>query len=188
VHLDVTDFDAWRAAVGAAVDTFGGLDVLVNNAGIVDRSPIEDYSLDAWHSILAVNLTGTFHGIKAAIGPLRACGRGSIVNISSTAGIKGYGHVAGYTASTFGVRGLTKAAALDLGRYNIRVNSVHPGVIRTPMTEGAVVQERLALGRLGEPGELAEVVVFLRLRRVQLRHRHGVRHRRRRDRRSDAPD
>lgn len=161
VHLDVTDYDAWQAAVHVAVETFGGLDVLVNNAGIANSAPIEDYSVDAWHSILAVNLTGTFYGIKAAIAPLRTGGRGSIVNISSTAGIKSYGHMAGYTASKFGVRGLTKAAALDLGRYGIRVNSVHPGGIRTPMTEGVTVQEHLALGRLGEPEELAEVVVFL---------------------------
>ncbi|MET7841119.1 SDR family NAD(P)-dependent oxidoreductase [Streptomyces sp. NPDC005356] len=89
------------------------------------------------------NLTGTFHGIKAAIGPLRASDGGPIVTISSTAGINGYGH----TASKFGVRGLTKAAALDLGRYGVRVNSVHPGVIRSPMTEGVRFQERLALGR-----------------------------------------
>ncbi|MET8511834.1 SDR family oxidoreductase [Streptomyces sp. NPDC005077] len=161
VHLDVTDYDAWQAAVNVAVETFGGLDVLVNNAGIANAAPIEDYSVDAWHSILSVNLTGTFYGIKAAIAPLRTGGRGSIVNISSTAGIKSYGHMAGYTASKFGVRGLTKAAALDLGRYGIRVNSVHPGGIRTPMTEGVTVQENLALGRLGEPGELAEVVLFL---------------------------
>ncbi|MET7841105.1 glucose 1-dehydrogenase [Streptomyces sp. NPDC005356] len=161
VHLDVADYDAWQAAVHVAVETFGGLDVLVNNAGIANSAPIEDYSVDAWHSILAVNLTGTFYGIKAAIAPLRTGGRGSIVNISSTAGIKSYGHMAGYTASKFGVRGLTKAAALDLGRYGIRVNSVHPGGIRTPMTEGVTVQEHLALGRLGEPEELAEVVVFL---------------------------
>ncbi|MET7899776.1 glucose 1-dehydrogenase [Streptomyces mirabilis] len=161
VHLDVTDYDAWQAAVHTAVETFGGLDVLVNNAGIAHGAPIEDYSFDAWHSILAVNLTGTFYGIKAAIVPLRTGGRGSIVNISSTAGMKAYGNMAGYTASKFGVRGLTKAAALDLGRYGIRVNSVHPGVIRTPMTEGVTVQDHLALGRLGEPEELAEVVVFL---------------------------
>ncbi|MGW5276363.1 SDR family NAD(P)-dependent oxidoreductase [Streptomyces sp. NPDC004044] len=93
------------------------------------------------------NLTGTFHGIKAAIGPLRASDGGPIVTISSTAGINGYGHMAGHTASKFGVRGLTKAAALDLGRYGVRVNSVHPGVNRSPMTEGVRFQERLALGR-----------------------------------------
>jgi 3alpha(or 20beta)-hydroxysteroid dehydrogenase len=162
VHLDVTRSEDWEAAVGTAAETFGGLNILVNNAGIVNFAPIEDYTREQWDAVLAVNLTGTFNGIKASI-PLLKRGRGgSIINISSIAGIRGYEAIAGYTASKFGVRGLTKSAALDLGRYGIRVNSVHPGVIKTPMTEGmALDMSRTPLNRVGHPGEVAALVLYL---------------------------
>lgn len=163
VHLDVTNYADWEAAVATAVDTYGGLDIVVNNAGIANFGPIEDYTLDQWHTIIGINLTGVFHGIKAAIPALKnSTSNPSIINISSTAGLQGYEALPGYNAAKFGVRGLTKNAALDLGMYNIRVNSVHPGVIRTPMTENLdTPQDHVALHRVGEPEELSNLIVFL---------------------------
>ncbi|WP_115787178.1 glucose 1-dehydrogenase [Arthrobacter silvisoli] len=162
VHLDVTSPQDWEAAVAAAVDTFGGLNILVNNAGIVNFASIEDYTLEQWNSVIAVNLTGTFNGIKAAIPALKKSKGGSIINVSSTAGLRGYEQIPGYTASKFGVRGLTKSAALDLGRHGIRVNSVHPGVISTPMTAGMTLDmSHVAISRMGHPGEVAELILYL---------------------------
>ncbi|WP_104061314.1 glucose 1-dehydrogenase [Arthrobacter sp. 4R501] len=162
VHLDVTNPSDWEAAVKAAVETFGGLNILVNNAGIVNFASIEDYTLEQWNTVIGVNLTGTFNGIKAAIPALKQSKGGAIINISSIAGIRGYEQIPGYTASKFGVRGLTKSAALDLGRHGIRVNSIHPGVISTPMTAGmAIDMSHVALGRMGHPGEVADLVLYL---------------------------
>jgi 3alpha(or 20beta)-hydroxysteroid dehydrogenase len=162
VHLDVTDADSWAAAAAAAEQAHGKLDVLVNNAGIAGAAPIEDYRREDWDRIVAVNLTGTFLGIQAVVPAMKRAGGGSIVDISSVQGLMALPMSAGYVATKFGVRGLTKAAAVDLGRYGIRVNSVHPGFIRTPMT--AVVPadtSGVALDRAGEPDEVAKLVVFL---------------------------
>jgi 3alpha(or 20beta)-hydroxysteroid dehydrogenase len=162
VHLDVTKPEDWDAAVKVAVDEFGALDILVNNAGIVNFAPIEEYTLEQWNLIIAINLTGTFNGIKAAIPALKMSGAGSIINISSTAGLKGVAGIPGYTAAKFAVRGLTKEVAIDLGQYNIRANSIHPGNIRTPMTAGLDVDQSLVpLGRMGEAAELSNMVLFL---------------------------
>lgn len=162
VHLDVTKPGDWDAAVATAVSEFGGLDVLINNAGIVNFAPIEEYTLEQWNLIIAINLTGTFNGIKAAIPALKESGKGSIINISSTAGLKGVAGIPGYTAAKFAVRGLTKEVAIDLGKYNIRANSIHPGNIRTPMTDGLEVDQSLVpLGRMGEVSELSSLVLFL---------------------------
>ncbi len=162
VHLDVTSPQEWETAVGTAIEAFGGLHILVNNAGIVNFASIEDYTLEQWNTVIAVNLTGTFLGIKTSIPALKQSSGGSIINISSIAGMRGYEQIPGYTASKFGVRGLTKSAALDLGRYGIRVNSVHPGVISTPMTADMVMDmSHTALGRIGHPGEVADLVLYL---------------------------
>jgi len=162
IHLNVTSYADWEAAVSLAVSDFGGLDVLINNAGIANFGSIEDYSLEDWDAIIGVNLTGVFYGTKAVIEALKTSGKGSIINISSTAGLQGYEALPGYTAAKFGVRGLSKSTALDLGKYNIRVNSVHPGVIRTPMTEALdTPQNHVALHRVGEAIELSNLILFL---------------------------
>lgn len=162
VNLDVTRAQHWDSAVATAVDEFGGLDVLVNNAGIVNFGSVEEYTLESWNTIIAVNLTGVFLGIKAAVPVIIRSKAGSIINVSSTAGLQGYEALPGYVAAKFGVRGLTKAVALDLGKYNVRVNSVHPGAIATPMTAGLdLPQNHVALHRIGQATEVANLVLFL---------------------------
>lgn len=135
VHLDVTQPAQWTAAVDTAVTAFGGLHVLVNNAGILNIGTIEDYALTEWQRILDVNLTGVFLGIRAVVKPMKEAGRGSIINISSIEGLAGTVACHGYTATKFAVRGLTKSTALELGPSGIRVNSIHPGLVKTPMTD-----------------------------------------------------
>lgn len=162
VHLDVTRFEDWESAVALATAEFGGVDVLVNNAGIHFSAPIDEYPIEQWDRVIAVNLTGVFLGIRAATAALRSRGGGSIINVSSTAGLIGLQACAAYSASKYGVRGLTKNAALDLGRYKIRVNSVHPGAIETAMIAGmGLTQEHVALGRVGSPDEVSQLVLFL---------------------------
>src|SRR5918995_361648 len=170
VHLDVTDGAQWRDAVAAAESAFGPVSVLVNNAGIVRWGAVADLDPAVWQEVLGVNLTGVFLGMQAAIPSLRRAGGGSIVNVSSVAGLVAYQMEPAYVASKWGVRGLTKSAALELARDGIRVNSVHPGLIRTPMTEvtnpamAAVRDQVLAvqpIPRMGEPEEVARLVVFL---------------------------
>jgi 3alpha(or 20beta)-hydroxysteroid dehydrogenase len=162
VHLDVTQPDDWERVVSTAVEVFGGVDILVNNAGIINVGLIEEYELSEWHRILDINLTGVFLGIRAVVGPMKAAGRGSIINISSIEGLAGTIACHGYTATKFAVRGLTKSTALELGPSGIRVNSIHPGLIKTPMTEW--VPDDLfqtALGRAAEPREVSSLVIYL---------------------------
>ncbi|NQX10340.1 SDR family oxidoreductase [Microbacteriaceae bacterium VKM Ac-2855] len=162
VPLDVRSYDQWTAAVAVALEEFGRLDVLVNNAGVVRNAPFDQHSVDDWNLVIDVNLTGSFYGMRSATEALKASGRGSIINISSDAGLQGYGGITGYNASKFGLRGLTKSAALDLGPYNVRVNTVHPGLIRTPLLQGMEFpQNHVALHRMGEMTEIAKLVVFL---------------------------
>ncbi len=163
-HLDVTSQSSWAAVMAAVRERYGRLDALVNNAGVLGFSPVGATSLEEWERIIAVNLTGVFLGMEAAVPDLRATGGGVIVNISSTAGIQGYGGLAPYVASKWGVRGLTKAAALDLAPDRIRVVSVHPGGVRTPMTDpiaSDAMYARQPIPRIGEPEEIARLVVFL---------------------------
>jgi len=162
VHLDVTDPELWAAASAAATAEYGKLDILVNNAGIINYGPLKTFDLTKWQQILDVNVTGTLLGIQAAIDPMIAAGGGSIVNISSIEGLRGAAWVHGYVTSKWAVRGLTKSAALELAPHNIRVNSVHPGFIRTAMT-AKLPQEMLniPLGRPGEPQDVSAFVLFL---------------------------
>ncbi len=163
VSLDVTDVSAWDAAVTTAKDTYGSLTGLANNAGILAQGPLEDGDVAAFEKVMNVNVTGVFLGMRACAPAMRAAGHGSIVNISSTAGLMGYAYLTPYVASKWAVRGMTKAAALELANGNIRVNSVHPGPIRTPMTGG--IDDSIAgsqpIPRFGEPEEVARMVVFL---------------------------
>lgn len=162
VHLDVSRAEDWEAAVRIATERFGRLDVLVNNAGILRFTPIETCSDDEWNQVLGINLGGTFKGIRAAIPAMKAAGGGSIINISSTAGLKAFGSVPAYVASKFGVRGLTKAAAIELAEFNIRVNSVHPGNVDTAMVAGLYQKlTHVPMNRLGTPDEISKLVLFL---------------------------
>lgn len=162
VHLDVTVPEGWKAAVGTAVDEFGKLNVLVNNAGIVNGSLLQQFDLAQWQRILEVNLTGTFLGMQAAADPMIAAGGGSIINVSSIEGLRGTPWAHGYVASKWAVRGLTKSVAMELAPRNIRVNSIHPGMIRTPMTENIPEDMvTIPLGRAGDPVEVSTFVLFL---------------------------
>ncbi|MFM9370444.1 glucose 1-dehydrogenase [Streptomyces sp. Da 82-17] len=163
VRHDVTDEAQWDAAVAAAVDGFGRLDILVNNAAIYSTSPLVDEDPARFEALFRVDLFGPFLGIRAAAKALRESGRGSVVNISSQAGLQGiWGHGA-YGAAKWGLRGLTKTAALELGADGIRVNSVHPGAVDTAMTAHLGTKEHPAapLGRIADPQEIARVVAFL---------------------------
>ena len=171
VHLDVTKEEDWRRAVAATIDKYGQLDVLVNNAGIVLRKGVEETSVEEWDRVMGVNATGVFLGTKHAVAAMRRAGGGSIVNISSTAGLVGitYSGLAAYTASKGAVRLLTKATAIQYARDNVRCNSVHPGSIRTPMSgvsldDPAALEERLStipLRRIGTVDDIAYGVLYL---------------------------
>ncbi|MGH3726094.1 MAG: glucose 1-dehydrogenase [Mycobacterium sp.] len=167
VHLDVTDPAQWAAVVDTAVGEFGEITGLVNNAGISSASLVADEPLEHFRKVIDVNLVGVFIGMQAVIPSMRANGGGSIVNISSAAGLVGLALTSGYGASKWGVRGLSKVAAIELGPERIRVNSVHPGVVYTPMTAQAGFQEGegnmpiTAMGRVGTPDEVAGAVTYL---------------------------
>jgi 3alpha(or 20beta)-hydroxysteroid dehydrogenase len=162
VHLDVTCQSDWRAAVDLAKARFGGLNVLVNNAGIIRLGALGEFTESQFREIMDVNLTGVFLGMSAAVETLKACAPSSIVNISSIAGLQGGAGFHGYCASKWAVRGLTRSAALELGPAGVRVNAVMPGAIRTPMTENlpdAILDN--SFGRFGQPEEVTNMVVYL---------------------------
>lgn len=173
VHLDVTEPDHWSRAVEAAEAEFGPVSVLVNNAGLqTPPAPIEHTDPADWARAIAVNTTGAFLGIRAVAPSLRRAGGGSVVNIVSTMGNVGTALFAPYTAAKWAVRGLTRTAALELGRDGIRVNSVHPGVVSTPFIHEPVLGSDTAIAdvfspgafavpRLAEPREVTDMLLWL---------------------------
>ena len=170
---DVMDEARWAEVVDATVERFGGLDVLVNSAGVGEGQPILEATLEGWRRTVGINLDGTFLGVRQAAPVMVAAGRGSIINISSILGKVGMPGASAYCASKGGVALFTKAVALELAGAGVRVNSVHPGFIETPMVLGAfrrsdnenemrdMIVSRHALGRLGVPREIADAIVFL---------------------------
>ncbi len=162
-RLDVTKAEDWDAAVAEAEREFGSINALFNNAGILGTGSVVDCTPEAFRRVIEVNLVGMFLGIRATAPALARAGGGAIVNTSSTAGLIGYAAMPAYVASKWGVRGLTKTAALDLAGNCIRVVSVHPGPIHTPMTEGMSddIAAAQPIARFGEPDEVARLVRFL---------------------------
>ena len=162
LHLDVTSESDWTTAVAATQKEFGPIDILVNNAGVVGLGRVDTTELDEWNRIIGINLTGTFLGIHHCAESMKKARSGVIVNISSTAGLVGYCDMSAYVASKWGVRGLTKSAALDLGRFNIRVVSIHPGIIETDMSSGLAINfKRQAIPRIGRSEEVAKLMLYL---------------------------
>jgi len=163
VKLDVTQEADWQAAVVAAEALGGPVNLLVNNAGIVGFGAISEMPLEDFERVIDINLVGVFLGMKHAAPSMKRAGGGAIINISSTAGMMGYANISAYVASKWGVRGITKAAAMELGRDGIRVVSIHPGPIRTPMTHGMgdELTATQPIARYGEPQEVTKLVLFL---------------------------
>jgi 3alpha(or 20beta)-hydroxysteroid dehydrogenase len=167
VHHDVSSAAGWTEVVTFSCNQFGRVDVLVNNAAICAISPILDQPVDEFERMLNVNLIGPFLGIKAVAEPMKAAGGGSIINVSSQAGLHGLAGYGAYGSSKWGLRGLTKVASIELGQFGIRVNTVYPGMIDTPMI--AHLNVRLGpgghpgspLNRVGVPEEVASLVAFL---------------------------
>ena len=167
VRLDVTDEQSWQDAVATAVQRFGKVDILVNNAAILRVQGLEDTTEQIWDEVMDVNAKGTFLGTKSVIAAMRDAGGGSIINISSGAGITGSKRNTAYHASKGAVRIFTKAAAIQYAGENIRVNSVHPGPVQTDMlassmsVEGGRRPDEIPLGRYGRPEEVANGVLYL---------------------------
>lgn len=175
LRLDVADEARWKQVIDEVVAKLGRLDILVNSAGIGTKGNIEDTTLADWRKVNAVNVEGTFLGCREAVRVMKGTGGGSIVNLSSVAGIIGDAQTIAYCASKGGVRLLTKSAALHCGRrgYNIRVNSVHPSFADTPMVQGLIASTKnpqrtreglaraSALGRLGRAEEVAAAILYL---------------------------
>ncbi len=168
-RLDVSDQSSWAEMVEHTTEQFGKLNILINNAGILRFARIENSSLQEYLEVIKINQVGVWLGMRAAIKPMRDAGGGCIVNTSSTAGLEGYPGLSAYVSSKFAVRGMTKVAALELAAYNIRVNSVHPGPIDTPMVRdpriGGSAEGELSvdapLARAGRPDEVAKMMLFI---------------------------
>ncbi|MER6312093.1 glucose 1-dehydrogenase [Streptomyces sp. NPDC001657] len=169
IGLDVSSAQRWSEVIAQVERRFGRLDVLVNIAGVVDWPGVEDTDLQEWDRVIAVNLTGTWLGMKTAMPLLRASGNGSVLNTSSVLGLIGGGAAAAYHASKGAVRLLTKTAAVEYATRGVRVNSVHPGVIATPMIQEILDEEgnqqpdiaRTPMRRAGHPEEIAPAMLFL---------------------------
>ncbi|MER6669704.1 glucose 1-dehydrogenase [Amycolatopsis japonica] len=169
VRLDVSSPENWSAAIELTRRRFGRLDILVNIAGVLDWPGIEETTKDGWDQVVAVNQTGTWLGMKAAMPLLRASGDASIINTSSVLGLVGSGAAAAYQATKGAVRLLTKTAAVEYATRGVRVNSVHPGVIATPMIQDLLDEQgdrqpdimRTPMRRAGSPAEIAPAMLFL---------------------------
>jgi 3alpha(or 20beta)-hydroxysteroid dehydrogenase len=172
VHLDVRSETDWQSVVDGVVERHGRIDVLVNNAAIDMTRRLDATTLDEWNNIIAINQTGVFLGMRTVAAVMAAQGRGgSIINISSVAGLEGVKFHGAYGTTKWAVRGLTKVAAQEWGRHGIRVNSVHPGIIETPMTADnpavnnpdirTKTERTIPLGRLGISRDIANMVLFL---------------------------
>lgn len=167
-HHDVSDQASWNAVVADAGERFGPVSILANNAGILRFGSIEEMPLAEVELLFRVNQLGCWLGMQAVVPTMRAHGGGAIINSSSTEGLAGMANVAAYGATKFAIRGMTKAAAHELGRYNIRANTVHPGMIDTPMTRvhgGDLAMEygasKVPLRRVGTPDDIAPLYVYL---------------------------
>lgn len=166
---DVCDATAWAEVVRIAEDAFGAVNILVNNAAISIEQPIEELTIENYRRTVEVNQTSVFHGIRAVVPSMRRAGGGSIVNISSVAGIVGGVNAFAYAATKFALRGMTKVAAIEFGKEGIRVNSVHPGAVKTPMLldqeNFEALSERFStfapLGRMAEAEEISTMVLYL---------------------------
>ena len=170
LHHDVTDKDDWDAIVVAAVEAFGRLDVLVNNAGVFRITPLATTTAEDFQAVVAVNQLGVFLGMQAVIGAMTASGGGSIVNLSSIAGLRGSAGTIAYSASKWAVRGMTKVAALELAPMRIRVNSIHPGIIDTPMLNDLLITDdaakraiggRIPIGGVATADQVARLALWL---------------------------
>ncbi|MEU0582858.1 SDR family oxidoreductase [Streptomyces sp. NPDC006132] len=162
-HLDVTSEDDWQRALAETERDLGPVSVLANIAGIIDWGPMEEQSPESFRRVVDVNLTGAWLGMRATAPSLRRAGGGVIVNMSSLSGLTAYAGIGAYAASKWGLRGLTKSAALELAPDRIRVCSVHPGAIRTPMTAGFddAYTAGQPIPRFGQPDEVARMVLFI---------------------------
>ena len=167
--LDVTEITSWQSMVDETVAQFGRLDIVINNAGIARFKMIEDSTLQEYLEVIQINQVGVWLGMQTAIPALKEAGGGCIINTSSTAGLEGYAGLGAYVSSKFAVRGMTKVAAQELGKYNIRVNSVHPGPIDTPMIRDPQLARRAEgdmsmngpIPRVGHVDEVAAMMLFI---------------------------
>ncbi len=169
-RLDVTSENDWKKAIQATVEQFGKLNVLINNAGIITPvKEIGDTSLNDYMKVINVNQVGVFLGMREVVEPMKKAGGGSIVNISSIDGLIGMYGATAYCATKFAVRGMTKVAALELGKYGIRVNSLHPGGVQTKIlddtglsqAQAAEAFKQIPLGRIGQSEEMATLAAYL---------------------------
>ena len=167
VAHDVASEADWTRVVETALSEFGTVDVLVNNAAISRPLKLEDTDLETYQEIISVNQIGVFLGMRAVLGSMKRGGGGVIINVASVAGLQGTSTLFAYTASKWAVRGMSKSAALELARYNIRVNVINPGVIDTPINHAnpdkmnQVLVQSTPLRRMGAPSEIAEAVLFI---------------------------
>ena len=167
LQLDVSNPDEWNEVVRHTVQTYSRLDILVNNAGIAQRGGLTGTSVEDWDRVMAINAKGVFLGMQYAIPAMLQSGGGSVINISSTSGIVGFPGGTAYHASKGAVRLLTKVTAAEYARQGVRVNSIHPGIVETPMTDNMVSErmqlllDRTPMGRKGTPLEIAYGALFL---------------------------